>query len=657
MSKKMGKSRGTNWSDYKMKERQQTKQKVLIAAGVTVVVALLIVLALSGGNLELLRGVFKQDFSTEELSDRLRDFGWRGYIVMAALTALQVLCTVLPAGPVQVLSGFAFGFPVGLACCAAGALLGYALIFMLEKLFGDRVRAFFFRKLNLDTGKIAGSGKVVLILLALYLLPVIPYGAIGFLAAGTGMSYRRFLVVTGLGTLPTMCVGVGLGCMVVVSDWTVTVCVFAVLILLAVVLFCKRNLLLSRLDGFAAKSKKSSKNKVQPVNAFVMNTLYFGIRLYLFLCGIHIKTVNRVGTPKSPAIVLCNHGSFVDFIYAAALLRKFKPHFIVARLYFYNTILGFLLRKVGSFPKSMFAVDMENAKNCLTVLKNGEILAMMPEARLSTAGRFEDIQESTCSFLKKAGVDVYTVKINGDYLADPKWGKGFRRGSVVEVELDVLYTAEQICALSPEEMKQGVEQRLSYDEFDWLAQRPNIRYRSPRMAEGLENILSVCPVCGGKYTITTQKDKVCCDCCGYLTSVNDRYGFDEGFRFEHLGQWYDWQKAGLEQEIARREDYVLTSKVELRLPGSGRGLTRHGGMGVCTLNREGLTYSGTKDGEEVELRFPLRRIYRLLFGAGENFEIYDGAEILYFVPEERRSAVEWYMTSMILHDGSVEASQ
>jgi hypothetical protein len=40
----------------------------------------------------------------------------------------------------------------------------------------------------------------------------------------------------------------------------------------------------------------------------------------------------------------------------------------------------------------------------------------------------------------------------------------------------------------------------------------------------------------------------------------------------------------------------------------------------------------------------------LLFGAGVNFELYDGTEILFFVPKEKRSAVEWYMASMILRD-------
>lgn len=396
--------------------------------------------------------------------------------------------------------------------------------------------------------------------------------------------------------------------------------------------------------------KKTSTHKVRDVNGFVMSIVYHAIRLYYSLCGIKVKAVNKVGAPEKPSIILCNHGSFVDFIYAAALLRKYKPNFIVARLYFYNKYLGPLLRTVGAFPKSMFATDLENAKNCLTVLREKNHLAMMPEARLSTTGRFEDIQETTYSFIKKAGVAVYTVKIRGDYLADPKWGKGFRRGSVVETEFDLLYTAEQVKTLSMDQFKAGIEQRLTYDEFQWLSQRPHIRYHSRRMAEGLENILTTCPLCHGQHTLVTKKDKVFCEHCGYLTSLDERYHFTGDFRFQNLAQWYDWQKSLLEKQIAEDPNYTLSSPVELRLPGNGKGLTRHGGQGICTLSRDGLTYQGTKDGVQVQLQFSIQRIYRLLFGAGENFEIYDGSEILYFVPEERRSAVDWYMTSMIMYD-------
>ncbi|MBR5523876.1 MAG: VTT domain-containing protein [Clostridia bacterium] len=632
-----------------MAMKKETVHKLYIALGAIVVFALLMLLAFSGDNFVVLKNLFTQDLSNEEMRDLLNDFGWRGKIAITVMAMLQVVCAFLPAEPVQVLGGFTFGFPVGLLCCMVGVLLGNTLIYILQNVFGDRLRGFFVKKLGLDLEAIAHSGKCVLIIFILYFLPAIPYGMICFFAASTGMSYRRFIVVTGLGSIPSVCIGVGLGYMAVASNWVVSACIFAVLMVILVVMFWKKDRLFAKLNNYAEKSQKS-KHKVRSVNGFVMNVVYFAMRAYLFLCGVRVKTVNKVGTPETPSIVLCNHGSFIDFIYAAALLRKFKPNFIVARLYFYHNLLGGLLRTVGAFPKSMFATDIENVKNCLTVLKEKNHLAMMPEARLSTVGRFEDIQPTTYAFIKKAGVSVYTVKLGGDYFADPKWGKGFRRGALVEAELDILYTAEQVESLSLTQLQQGIEERLRYDEFAWLEQHPDVRYRTKRMAEGLENVLNLCPVCGRKHTITTTMNKVFCEQCGYLTSVTDRYAFTGDFRFAHFAQWYDWQKEQLAQEIITDAAYALTSEVELRLPSDGKGLTRQGGRGVCTLTRDGLTYVGTKDGDEVQLQFSIQKIYRLLFGAGENFEVYDGSEILYFVPKEKRSAVDWYMTSMILHD-------
>ncbi len=637
--------------------KRHAKLKNLIAFGAAVIFTLLILLGLSGGNLELIQSLFAKDLSNEETKEILAGLGWRGYIVIAMLSMLQVVCAFFPAEPVQVLAGVTFPFLIGLACCMIGVLFGNTLIYMLQKTFGDQLRSLFIKKLNLDLEKIAQSSKAILIIFILYFLPAIPYGMICFFAASIGMSYRRYITVTLLGSLPSVCIGVGLGHMAIMSDWTVSVCVFAVLIILIGIMFCKKDVLFAKLNHYAERHKAIPQNKVRPVNGFVMGVLYYAVRVYLFLCGVKLKTTNKIGKLEAPAIVLCNHGSFIDFIYAAALLHKDKPHFIVARLYFYNSALRWLLQLLGAFPKSMFSVDIENARNCLNVLKNDNILAMMPEARLSTTGRFEDIQDSTYSFIKKAGVNVYTIKICGDYFADPKWGKGFRRGSVVEAELDLLFTAEQIKNLPMEQVKQGIEERLTYNEFDWLKQRPEVHYRSGKIAQGLENILTTCPTCGRKYTITTKKDQVSCEHCGYLTSMNDRYGFDADFRFEDLTQWYDWQKMQLEQEIAGNEDYALSSEVELRLRGNGSGLTRHSGFGVCTLNRDGLTYVGTKDGESVELHFSMQKIYRLLFGAGVNFELYDGAEIFFFVPKEKRSAVEWYMASMILRDRAEQAAQ
>ena len=63
-----------------------------------------------------------------------------------------------------------------------------------------------------------------------------------------------------------------------------------------------------------------------------------------------------------------------------------------------------------------------------------------------------------------------------------------------------------------------------------------------------------------------------------------------------------------------------------------------------------LTEYKLKDGETVEKLFPMTEIYRLLFGAGENFEIYQGRQMYFFVPREPKSSVDWYIASKILKD-------
>ena len=77
-----------------------------------------------------------------------------------------------------------------------------------------------------------------------------------------------------------------------------------------------------------AKHTEKLKNKVKDVNGFVMSVVYYALRLYFWLCGLRIKTVSKVSHIDKPSIVLCNHGSFIDFIFAAAFLHKNKPNFI-----------------------------------------------------------------------------------------------------------------------------------------------------------------------------------------------------------------------------------------------------------------------------------------------------------------------------------------
>ena len=78
------------------------------------------------------------------------------------------------------------------------------------------------------------------------------------------------------------------------------------------------------------------------------------------------------------------------------------------------------------------------------------------------------------------------------------------------------------------------------------------------------------------------------------------------------------------------------------------------GEGVTTLDKTGLTYRGMDNGQEIVKHFPLEKMYLILFGAGEDFDVHDGEEIYYFVPEEKRSCVAWYAVSRLLYATYVE---
>ncbi len=634
-----------------MKQKMPKKFLILSILGVVAFVAILAWFFSFGDNYELVRSVFFSKNTSEQMRDKLQDMGLRGQIAVGVLSMLQVILSFLPAEPVQMLAGLSFGFWQGLLICAAGVLVGNLVIYLVYRLFGNQLRDYFVTNLKVNLDRAATSDKVVLIVFILYFLPAIPYGMICFFAASTGMKYPRYAAVTLLGSLPSICIGVGIGNMAVMHGWVISTCVFLLLIVLLVIVMINRESLFGKLNAYIEKHQKKA-TVVKEIRPRHLLLAYVISRIVLFFCGVRVRMTDRVGkNMQSPCVVLCNHGSFVDFIYAGGLVLRHSPNFIVARLYFYRRDLAKLLRAHGCFPKSMFTLDYESVKNSMAVLKRGGVLTMMPEARLSTAGRFEDIQPGTYSFLQKMGVPLYTVTIHGDYFADPKWGRGLRRGALVEATLEPLLSAEQIRSMTPEEIGRAVEERLYYNEFEWIETRPKVRYRSKKLAEGLENILTTCPHCLQKYTLTTKGRDVFCDHCGKIATLDDRYSFVDGAPFENFSLWYDWQKAELQKTIEADADYTLSSRVTLFRPSTdGKKLLREAGAGECTLTREGLTYRGTQDGEDFEFSVSLDRIYRLLFGAGENFEVYVGKEIYYFVPEDRRSAVEWYMASMILWD-------
>ena len=149
----------------------------------------------SGGNLEIIKSVFREDMSKDEIRDTLDNFGIRGYVTIGILSMLQVILTFLPAEPVQVIAGIAFGFLKGGLICLLGVFIGNTIIYILYKIYGERLTEWFEHNLEFDFDKASKSVKVCIVIFILYFLPAIPYGLICFFSASLNLKYPRYIIL------------------------------------------------------------------------------------------------------------------------------------------------------------------------------------------------------------------------------------------------------------------------------------------------------------------------------------------------------------------------------------------------------------------------------------------------------------------------------
>jgi len=634
--------------------KKKTKRIKVLALFIFIAVFIgLLFFLFSGENFEVLKEIFSSNLTREEIQDTIGKLGIRAYIVVIILAMLQVIMTFIPAEPLHVISGISFGFWRGMLTCLIGIIIGNTIIYLLYKIYGKKLTDYFSANINFDFKTAKASKRIALIVIILYCLPAIPYGIICFFAASLGMKYPKYILITGIGSIPSLVLDVGLGHIAMSTSWIISITVFIVIIVLLILMFRYKTQLFKAVNNYIKRMEEKNKSKVGKFGFFTYGILT-NILMWFIKLKAKVRLKRDIKKLDKPCIVLCNHGSFFDFLYAGKILKKDYPHFIVARMYFHNGKLKYLLDRVGTIPKSMFSTDIENSKQCLKVLNNGGVLAMMPEARLSTVGTFEGIQDATYKFIQKMNVAVYTVKINGAYLANPKWGDKMRKGALVEAKITKLLKKEEAQTLSLEELKDKIDTALTYNEWDWLTKHPEVKYKHKTIAKGLENILSICPHCNNKYSLVSDKNTLICEKCGKVIIVDNRYNLD-GVDFANISEWYNWQKEVFRKEIKDNPDFFIESKVELRhLSTDGKTCTRHAGYGTCRLDRTGLVYTGTDDGKEITKTFEMKNIFRLLFGAGEDFEIYEGKEIYYFVPEEKRSCVTWYILSELLQENYEE---
>lgn len=390
---------------------------------------------------------------------------------------------------------------------------------------------------------------------------------------------------------------------------------------------------------------ETKKGKTVKPNKIIYSVFYFILMpVMYFVYGLRIK--RNIKDIKGPFIAIANHESKADFIIAGLALYPHHMIFVAAMQYFCMTPINSVLKIMRAIPKCLFQADVSTVRGMINAINDGQKVIIFPEGRTSSDGSYEGCKESINKFIKKMNVPVVNVHINGSYFFAPFWRNSIARGKI-NVDVNVLLTPEQISKLSVEEISIVVKEGLFYDEYNYQKNQ-KIKYKGRNLSHGLENILYLCPECGAEFSLKTHKHIVSCNCCT-MSATFTALGNFTGGKFHSIEDWYTFQK---EYEVKKFEakGYSLSHEVLLFMPNEQKNNIVHVGKGVITLSKDGHSYIGTKNGENITLFFSTKNVPALPYDPGDNFQIYSSGYLYKFKPTNRKFCSKYAIAGETLYN-------
>jgi len=355
-------------------------------------------------------------------------------------------------------------------------------------------------------------------------------------------------------------------------------------------------------DAVNALPRPKHRNPMKP--NIVLTTV---VRLASFLDTIPTRFTYKKhrmeAAGKGPWLILMNHSSFIDLKLASAIFYP-KPYNIVCTT---DALVGkpLLMRMLGCIPTQKFVTDLTLIRDILYALRelNTSVL-MYPEAGYSFDGRATALPKKMGVLLKKLDVPVVTVITRGAFARDPLYNGLQLRKVKVSADVTCLLTREEIKEKSVAELDAILEQAFTFDAFRW--QRENgIEIKEAFRADGLNRVLYKCAHCGEEGKMEGSENTLRCHACGKtweLTTEGRLEATDGETRFDHVPDWYEWQRETVRQAL-HDGSFRLNLDVDIAMMVDYKALYRVG-SGRLLQNENGFELTGC-DGELHYTQSPL----------------------------------------------------
>ena len=281
-------------------------------------------------------------------------------------------------------------------------------------------------------------------------------------------------------------------------------------------------------------------------------------------------TCNKIGMERlrddEPCLILMNHSCFYDMKCVYHTLGKRRFNIVTT----YDGMVGFfgpLMRWLGCIPTNKFVTDMVLIRDMkYAVETNKSSVLMYPEASYSFDGTSTTLPDSLGRLVKLLKVPVVTIITHGAFHRDPLYNGLQLRKVKVSADVKYLLSPDEIANMSGDEINELIGKEFSFDNFRWQ-QENNVIIDEPYRADGLHRVLYKCAHCGCETAMEGKGISLTCHNCGkvYTLTENGYLSANDGdTRFDHIPDWYAWQREEVRRELEEGR-YLLDEDVDIAM--------------------------------------------------------------------------------------------
>lgn len=244
---------------------------------------------------------------------------------------------------------------------------------------------------------------------------------------------------------------------------------------------------------------------------------------------------------KEPFVLLANHTCMFDFVHVPMRFKN-VPFIIASQTLFTKNPAKFFVTQIAHvIPKSKGKSDSSTIVRIFDVIRKGYPILIFPEGDITFFGSTGYIEEATMKLVKKLGLDVITCNVRGGYFSRPRWATGTRTHRQLELDYSLTIPKERLESMSLESISDTINHALAHDAIAYQRSH-QIPHPGRHLAEGIENILYICPTCLAVNSFASKHNTFFCQHC-HQTGFVDRYGFLHGFPYDNPKDWDDFQRS------------------------------------------------------------------------------------------------------------------